>query len=122
MGSCSLLTNGSNLATSCDVEKFLTLSAANCVVRLSVIVFLEECLLPLTKLQVVLVFSFAELAYVNVAFNTILIESSLKNFVVFNKFVLMFSVPLNFAERKSVWVKAVHYGAINGSSGALLNL
>ena len=55
------------------------------------------------------------------SFDSILIESTLENFVVFNILVVKLSSPLYFIQIEGSRVDRVHDLAVNGSGGALLN-
>lgn len=50
---------------------------------------IEECLDPLAELKVILVLRIDQLRDVNVALYSILVESLLKNFVVFDEFIVV---------------------------------
>ena len=75
-----------------------------CIIRLAVVVFFKVSFQPLTKLEVVLVLGIFELVNIDVSLDSIFVKGRLQNFVVLNKFILVLSVPLNFAEWEGVWV------------------
>ena len=54
--------------------------------------------------------------------DAVFVESVLEDLVVLDKFVLMFCIPLHFAEAKGAGVQAVHHGAVDCPSGTLLDL
>ena len=82
----------------------MLLSAALGIIRLAVVVFFKVSFQPLTKLEVVLVLGIFELVNIDVSLDSIFVKGRLQNFVVLNKFILVLSVPLNFAEWEGVWV------------------
>lgn len=118
----ALLLGCRHFATSSDVKQLLVLASGGAIVGLSVVVLLEECLDPLTELEVVLVLGFAELGHINMALDSILIEGSLQYLVVLHKLVLMFGVPLHSAVGEGARIQTVHDTAVGRSCRALLDL
>ena len=103
----------SDLSGAENVEKFLSLAAADSVVGLAIVVLFKIGFEPLTKLKVVLVLCLGELADFDVALDAVLVEGVLENFVVLDEFVLVLGVPLDFAEGEGSRVEAVHDGAVD---------
>lgn len=82
----------------------------------------EEGLDPLTKLKIILILCILKFTNIDMALNTVLVESALEDFVVFHEFVLMFSLPLDSTERESSRIQTVHNSAVNCPGSALFNL
>ena len=104
---CVSCTSTVYFLTACDVVQILVFASLECVVTKSWPVFIEEGFQPLAKLQVVLILRILELFNINVSLHSIFIKSRLKNLIILNELMLMFSLPLNPVKRKSIRVKTV---------------
>lgn len=102
--------------------ELLVLSATQSVVFLTIVVLLEVSLEPLAELEVVEVASFGQLGDVDVALNAVFVEGLLEHLVVLGVLVLVLGAPLDSGEGERSLVEGVEHGAVNGTSGALLNL
>lgn len=84
-----------NLVSTSDVVEVLSLSSCRPIVWFSIIVLIEVSFQPLTKFEVVLIFCLLKFSNIDVALDSILVESSLEHLIVFNELVLMFGLPLD---------------------------
>jgi hypothetical protein len=84
-------------------------------------VLLKKGFEPLGELKVVLVASLGQFAHFDVALDAVFVKTILKNFVIFNKFIFVLGIPLNFAVREGSRIQTVHYAAVDSTSGTLLN-
>jgi hypothetical protein len=100
----------------------LILAAAEGVVRFTIVILLEVGLEPLAELEIILVLCLSELPNLDVTLDAVLVEGVLEEFVVIDKFVFVFGVPLDLTDGEGAGVEAVHDGAVDGSGGALFNL
>ena len=78
-----------------DIVQVLVLAPTGAIIGLPIVVFFKKCFKPLTELKIVLVLGLRELGDVDMTFDAILVESGLVHLVVFNKFVLVLSLPLH---------------------------
>lgn len=60
--------------------------------------------------------------YINMLFNSILVEGILEHLVIINEFVVEFSSPLDFGDTEGSWIYGIHDLAVYRPSGALLYL
>ncbi len=104
-----------------NVVELLALATGWSIVGLPIVVLLKVCFDPLAELQVVLVFSFDKLSDIDVAFDAILVECCLQDLIVLHEFMFVLCLPLNSAVGEASRIQAIHYAAVNGRCGALLN-
>ena len=82
----------------------LVLAASKCIIRLPIVVLLEESLQPLAELEVVEWSGFDKLTSLNMSLDAILVKSILEHLVVLDILVLVLGLPSNLAELESSWV------------------
>lgn len=76
----------------------------------------------MAELKVVQVAGLDQLADVNMSLDSILVKSVLQDLVVVYELVLVLGAPLDSREGERVRVEGVKHGAVDSTSGALLNL
>ena len=63
-----------------------------------------------------------KLSYFDMSFDPVFVEGRLKNFIVFNIFIFVLGIPLNFTELESAGIKTVEDCAVDCTSGTLFDL
>lgn len=76
----------------------------------------------MAHLQVVLVLGSSKYLHVDVPLHTIFLEGLLEHFVVLCKLIVVLSTPLDLTKVEGSWEDCVHYLAVHGASGTLLDL
>ena len=76
----------------------------------------------MAELKVIQVASLDQLADINMSLDSILVKSVLQDLVVVYELVLVLGAPLDSREGERVRVEGVKHGAVDSTSGALLNL
>ena len=76
----------------------------------------------MAELKVIQVASLDQLADINMSLDSILVKSVLQDLVIVYELVLVLGAPLDSREGERVRVEGVKHGAVDSTSGALLNL
>ena len=105
-----------------NVEEVLIFAPAQSIILVTRVIFLEVGLEPLAELEVVQVASLDQLADVNMSLDSILVERVLQDLIVVYELVLVLCAPLDSRKGERVGVERVKHGAVDSTSGALLNL
>ena len=112
----------SHLVSTKDVKQVLTLPSPDRIVRLPIVLDVEEALHPLEELKVILVLGLHELVHIDVALDVVLLEGLLEDLVVLNIFVVVLGSPFDFCHGYSAREAGIDDLTIKSTSSALLDL
>lgn len=102
--------------------EILVITATKSIIFFAIVILIEVGLEPLAELEVVKVAGLDQFGHIDVTLDTVLVEGLLEDFIVIDELVFVLCLPLYSFDWEGAREESVEHGAVNGTSGTLLNL